>query len=90
MLETGANPATAEFQENMTDLRENVGGAMRDLKDTATALKQDVANLAASAGAVAQERVDPLLNYIRDYPVRSMLIAAGVGMALGTMMKWRS
>jgi ElaB/YqjD/DUF883 family membrane-anchored ribosome-binding protein len=36
---------------------------------------------------MARERLDPLENYIRDYPIRAVLIAGGVGMLLTALFR---
>jgi ElaB/YqjD/DUF883 family membrane-anchored ribosome-binding protein len=66
---------------------EDVGRTGRILRDRAAVIKDDVAELASSAGDIARQRMDPVLKYIRDNPFRSMLISAGVGLVLGTLMR---
>jgi len=39
--------------------------------------------LAAAAGHVARKQLDPLAEYVQAQPVKSLLMAAGVGALLG-------
>jgi ElaB/YqjD/DUF883 family membrane-anchored ribosome-binding protein len=44
---------------------------------------QQLRELAAVAGVAAREQVDPLADYIREKPIKAMLMAAGAGALLG-------
>lgn len=59
----------------------------QDLYDQAHVVKEDIGQLATTAGDVAVAELEPIKAYIAKYPVKSMLIAAGVGALLG--MYWK-
>ncbi len=71
------------------DIRRDVSRAGQELREKATIIKDDVVELASSASEMARQQMDPVLKYIRDYPIRSLLISAGVGIVLGTLMRRR-
>jgi ElaB/YqjD/DUF883 family membrane-anchored ribosome-binding protein len=73
------------MEETMT----SQSGAAQEMRNKADDLKRDVREFATAAGAMARERLDPLENYIRDYPIRSILIAGGCGMLLATLFRAR-
>lgn len=75
--------------------------AANDVSDNVTALREDVANLAASVKRLAaeqigtsvedvqdkaMEKVGDLENAIRRNPTQSALIAAGVGLVVGLIL----
>lgn len=75
--------------------------AANDVSDNVTALREDVANLAASVKRLAaeqigtsvedvqdkaMEKVGDLENAIRRNPTQSALIAAGVGLVVGFIL----
>lgn len=63
--------------------------ALREFREQATAVRKDARHLAASAGAVASEKIDPIRQYVSDKPLQSLLIASGVGLVLGFLLRWR-
>ena len=71
------------------DVREEMSQTGRILRERAAVIKDDVAELASSAGDIARQRMDPVIKYIRENPFRSVLISAGVGLVLGTLMRRR-
>ncbi len=58
---------------------------LEDIRDQAVAVGEDVRELAHTAGQVALDQMDPIEEYIRTKPVKSVLIAAGIGALLGAM-----
>lgn len=50
-----------------------------ELRGQAVRMGRDVQGLAATAGAVARDQLDPIESYVQAHPLKSMLIAAGVG-----------
>ncbi|MCB9854479.1 MAG: DUF883 family protein [Phycisphaerales bacterium] len=56
-----------------------------DIREQAVAVGEDVRDLARNAGQMALDQMDPIEEYIRTKPVKSVLIAAGVGALLGAM-----
>jgi ElaB/YqjD/DUF883 family membrane-anchored ribosome-binding protein len=85
-IDAGMKAETARKAENV---REDVTRTGRVLRDRAAIIKDDVAELASSATDIARQQMDPVLQYIRENPFRAVLISAGVGLVLGTMMRRR-
>lgn len=56
---------------------------MRMLRRQAQTITHDARGLAESAGAVARERLDPMLEYVVEKPIQSLLLAAGCGVIFG-------
>ena len=56
---------------------------VKELRSHAEAVSRDMQELASAAGDMAKHQLDPLADYIRAKPMKSLLIAAGVGAMLG-------
>ncbi|MEW6250324.1 MAG: hypothetical protein AB1716_06740 [Planctomycetota bacterium] len=82
-----AGSAREEFSRRATQLKEHVRGAIPELRERVADVRADVRALASSAGQAAMEQLDPVEDYVRRYPLRSILIASGVGMVLGMIMR---
>ena len=70
-------------------IRHSTGGnreGMAELRGHAEAVGRDVQELAAAAGHVARQQLDPLAEYVQAQPVKSLLMAAGVGALLGIIL----
>ena len=63
--------------------------AMRTLRRQAATMKHDASNLAATAGEVAREQLDPVRDYVNNKPVQALLLAGGVGLVLGLIFRRR-
>jgi ElaB/YqjD/DUF883 family membrane-anchored ribosome-binding protein len=72
---------------NAEGMRDDGGQTGQVLRDRAAVIRDDMVELASSAGDIARQQMDPVLKYIRDNPYRSVLISAGVGLILGTLMR---
>jgi len=59
---------------HLSELREQMGTVGEAFRD-----------MASTAGSVATDQLDPLESYIQEKPLRSVLIAAGVGALLGVL-----
>jgi ElaB/YqjD/DUF883 family membrane-anchored ribosome-binding protein len=46
-------------------------------------------DLAAAAGDMALDRLDPLEEYIQAKPIKSLLLAAGIGALVGMLFRRR-
>lgn len=68
--------------------RNNRKNGVAELRAHAANLGQDVQDLAATAGQLARRQLDPLENYVRERPMRALLMAAGAGAVLGLLL-WR-
>lgn len=58
-------------------------GENLDLREQAGVVRDDMRDLARAAGDAAVQQLDPIQEYVRDKPLKSMLIAAGVGAVFG-------
>ncbi len=58
-----------------------------ELREQASAIGDDFRQLATTAGAAARGQLSPIENSIREQPLKSMLIAAGVGALIGMFLK---
>jgi ElaB/YqjD/DUF883 family membrane-anchored ribosome-binding protein len=63
--------------------------AVARLREQTATVKEDIRELASTAGQAALSQVDPLEEFVRSKPLKSMLIAAGVGAALGFLFSRR-
>ncbi len=79
--------ATEQMSHHATQLKEHVKGAIPELRDRMADVREDVRALASSAGQAALEQLDPVEDYVRRFPLRSLLIAGGVGIVLGIIMR---
>lgn len=52
---------------------------MTELREHVATVGEEVRQIAATAGTVAREQLDPIEEYVRVKPVQSLLMAAGVG-----------
>jgi ElaB/YqjD/DUF883 family membrane-anchored ribosome-binding protein len=55
------------------------------LREQALTVGREVRELAATAGAAACAKVDPLAEYVREKPLKALLVAAGVGALCGVV-----
>jgi ElaB/YqjD/DUF883 family membrane-anchored ribosome-binding protein len=58
-------------------------GNMAALRQQTAVLGRDLRHLAEAAGETVIGRMDPLEAYIRERPIKSLLMAAGAGALLG-------
>ncbi len=79
--------ATEEMKDRASQLKEHVKGAVPELRERMSDIKEDVRALASSAGHAALEQLDPVEDYVRRFPLRSLLIAGGVGLVLGIIVR---
>jgi ElaB/YqjD/DUF883 family membrane-anchored ribosome-binding protein len=71
-------------KRNMGHHPKRIGdGRLADLRDQAAVVGGDVRELAATAGDVALAQVEPIEDFVRDKPLKSVLIAAGIGALFG-------
>ena len=54
-----------------------------ELRDGVNKIGEGVRELTLTAGSAAKAQVDPIGDYVREYPLQSVLIAAGVGAIFG-------
>lgn len=83
----GGNAGTTALKDKAQNLREDLGSASQQIRERMSDVGQDVRELAATAGQMARQQLDPVEDYIRQYPLRAMLIAAGCGLVLGALVK---
>lgn len=59
---------------------------MEEIRSQAVSIGDSVRAMAATAGEAAGESLGPLENYVREKPIKSMLMAAGAGALLGVLL----
>lgn len=69
------------------DIKQEIGRVSDELRGGFSNVKEDVRDLAMTAGRAAREQLDPVEEYVREYPVRSLLMAVGAGMILGMIFR---
>ncbi len=79
--------ATEELHRKAEDLRRDVRSAMPEIRERMSDVKEDVRALASTAGQAALEQLDPVEDYVRKNPIRALLIAGGVGIVLGMILR---
>lgn len=62
---------------------------LAELREQTAVVGSDIRDLASTAGQAALSHIDPIEAYVRDKPLKAMLIAAGVGAALGFLFSRR-
>jgi len=60
-----------------------------ELRSHVAAVGRDVQELASAAGDVARQQIDPLTRYVQAQPIKSLLMAAGVGALLAMLSRRR-
>lgn len=55
------------------------------IRDQAATVGEDVRELARTTGKAALDQMDPVERYVREKPLRSVLMAAGVGALIGAI-----
>src|SRR5690606_31745161 len=76
--------SAAEVKENLRDLGSQARAAAQEQYDQ---LRQQANDYYEQGRVRAQEWEQGVEDYIREQPVKSMLIAAGVGLLLGALWK---
>jgi len=61
----------------------------RTFRQQAGVFGEDVRALARAAGDTAVGKLDPILDYVRDKPLKSLLVAAGAGAILAMIFSRR-
>ena len=82
MLDTETN--TKRSQRSNSDPHH-----LAELRERTAVVKSDIRELANTAGEAALSTVDPLESYVREKPLKSMLIAAGIGAVVGFLFSRR-
>jgi ElaB/YqjD/DUF883 family membrane-anchored ribosome-binding protein len=60
---------------------------MPEIRERLSDVKEDVRALASTTGQAALQQLDPLEEYVRKNPIRALLIAGGVGIVLGMILR---
>jgi ElaB/YqjD/DUF883 family membrane-anchored ribosome-binding protein len=68
-------------------MRDAGSSARRELQEKAHIVREDLRDLASSAGNLAREQLDPLEAYVKEHPLTSVLIAAGIGVVAGLIVR---
>jgi ElaB/YqjD/DUF883 family membrane-anchored ribosome-binding protein len=59
---------------------------MEEIRSQAVSIGDSVRAMAVTAGEAAGETLGPIENYVREKPIKSMLIAAGAGALVGMFL----
>ena len=79
--------AREEVRDRASRVKADISDASRQLRQSANDVKTDLGELAGATGHLAQEQFEPVWAYIRRKPLKSLLIAAGVGALFGVFMR---
>jgi len=89
MFTSATRPEAAD--KTVDDIREGARRVKGDVRDAANAVREDLNDLARQAGGYVRELADQteetLLGRIRENPVQSALIAAGIGFVAGMLFR---
>ena len=85
-MANGQSKTTDQFRETAAMAREDLREMGTLAKDVAREKAQDIYTRGREK---TKEWGENLETYVRDQPVKSLLIAAGVGLALGFLMRRR-
>jgi len=88
-MTTVSQATSHELKEKAQKTKDDLRGSAEDLRSALDEVKRDVQDLAMTAGRAARDQLDPVEAYIREYPLRTVLIAAGAGMLLGAIFRGR-
>ena len=83
----GQSELREKAKQTKQDFKQEVGRVSEELRGGFSNVKEDVRDLAMTAGRAAREQLDPVEEYVREYPVRSLLMAVGAGMILGMIFR---
>ncbi|MBL8880181.1 MAG: hypothetical protein JNG88_13770 [Phycisphaerales bacterium] len=61
-------------------------GSIEAVRDQAVTVGEDVRDLAQMAGKAVLDQMNPLEEYVRERPLRALLMAAGAGALIGFLM----
>ena len=90
---TTRSDATDAERKTADDIRDGARRVKGDVRDAANAVREDLNDLARQAGGyvreVADQTEETVLGRIRENPVQSTLIAAGVGFVVGLLFSRR-
>jgi ElaB/YqjD/DUF883 family membrane-anchored ribosome-binding protein len=87
MTNTMSQSATSELKERANRAKEDLRDSAAELRGALGDVKRDVRDLTMTAGRAAREQLDPVEAYIREYPLRTVLMAAGAGLLLGAIFR---
>lgn len=70
-----------------TDTKGDHSSRIEELREHTAAVGAEISALATTAGALATDQLDPIRNYVKDAPMKSLLIAAGAGALLTLILR---
>jgi ElaB/YqjD/DUF883 family membrane-anchored ribosome-binding protein len=73
----------ATKKSHNTRAQHELSDRVQELREQAAVVGEGLTGLASTAGAAATDQLAPVEEYIKENPVRAVLIAAGVGALLG-------
>ncbi len=71
------------------DIRENIMNKTEEMKEQAQEMKEQAQARMKEARKKLSQMNDTMVDYITENPIKSVLIAAAVGMVIGKMMAHR-
>jgi len=91
MNETAEQTASQQLTDKAGQVRENIRDIGSVAKDAAREKVQDLRDQAGEYYEQGRQRVtemeDSIETYVRDQPIKSLLMAAGAGLLLGILWK---
>ena len=81
------NHATANARQS--DKQDDLAAAGTQVRERFHDLTEDARELASETARLASHSLDPVEKYIKTNPVRSALVATGVGFVLGFIFRGR-
>lgn len=77
--------ATSKLHDQETSGHKDRDQANARLRERAGEVRDDLQGLARAAGDAAAAQLDPVEDYVRRNPVKSLLMAAGAGALVGML-----
>jgi ElaB/YqjD/DUF883 family membrane-anchored ribosome-binding protein len=65
--------------------RDGVRNGAAELREHAATVGRDVREMAVAAGGIARRQLDPVEEYVREQPLKALLIAACAGAIFGCL-----
>ena len=78
-------PTNTTRKSKRTNTNNSHGKGFDDVRHQAATVGDDVRELARTAGQAALDQMDPVEHYVREKPLRSVLMAAGIGALIGAI-----
>lgn len=60
---------------------------IEEFREQAGVVGQGLSGMASTAGAAATDQLDPVRDYVKEAPLKSLLMAAGIGAVFAMIMR---